>query len=120
MAYNFFPAGYQPYQVQSNAQNSLIWVTGEVGAKSYPVAPNSSVALWDSEANVVYIKSADASGMPSVKVLDYTVRTDSPKTAEIQPQSDFVTHGELSAIREEIDAIKAKFDEPKKEKKDGK
>lgn len=120
MAYNFFPTGYQPYFQNGNNQSGLTWVTGETAAKSYPVAPNSAVALWDSEANVVYIKSADASGMPSVKVLDYTVRTDSPKTAEIQPQSDFVTHEELSAIREEIDAIKAKFDEPKKEKKDGK
>ena len=61
MAYNnYFPAGYQPYQnypMQNNAyqqmntqqqqiQNGIIWVQGEAAAKSYPVAPNSSVALY--------------------------------------------------------------------------
>lgn len=127
MAYNYFPQTYQqpvyyptqpnayttPQNVgtnQINAQNALIWVQGEGAAKSYPVAPNTSVSLWDSEANVVYIKSADASGMPSIKILDYTVRDTTARTAEIQPQADFVTHDELAAISKEIDALKAKFE----------
>lgn len=127
MAYNYFPQTYQapvyyptqPNAVQgvgnvgvgqSNTQSSLIWVQGEGAAKSYPVAPNTSVPLWDSEANVVYIKSADASGMPSIKILDYTVRDNAPRTAEIQPQSNFVTRNELADVQKEIDALKAKFE----------
>ena len=78
MAYfNGFPATYQPvYPVQQtqNQQNSIIWVQGEAGAKSYMVAPNSTVTLWDSENQTIYLKSADASGMPSIKTLDYTIR----------------------------------------------
>lgn len=123
MAYNYFPTNYQPFPTQGNAyppaqigtpqpntQSALIWVQGEGAAKSYPVAPNTSVPLWDSESNVVYIKSADASGMPSIKILDYTVRDNAARTAEIQPQTDFVTHDELAAISKEIDALKAKFE----------
>lgn len=120
MAYPYYP--YYPMQNnafqnvgsvaanQPNAQNTLIWVQGINAAKSYPVAPNTSVPLFDSEANVVYIKSADASGMPSIKTLDYTVRDNAPRTAEIQPQSDFVTRNELADMQKEIDALKAKFE----------
>ena len=132
MAFNYFPTGYQPYQMQGTQMSfanqpqqngsGLIWVQGEGAAKSYPIAPNTSVPLWDSEANVVYIKSADAAGMPSIKVLDYTVRGDSSKQAEIKAQSDFVTHDELADIQRELNALKAKFERgsEKRGKNDGK
>lgn len=126
MAYNYFPQTYQTpiyYPTQSNAfqsvgsvganqqQNSFVqWVQGENAAKSFPVAPNTSVPLFDSEANVIYIKSADASGMPSIKILDYTVRDNAPKRAETAPQTDFVTHNELADLQREIDSLKAKFE----------
>lgn len=117
MAYNFFPTGYQypqtnyPQSNYQNAQNSgVIWVQGEGAAKSYPVAPNTSLALWDAEANVIYIKSADMSGMPSIKILDYTIRDNAPKSAEIQPVADFATKDDVIALHKEIDALKAKFD----------
>ena len=122
MAYNnYFPTGYQPmyqpnYPTQMNAgsaqtttQNPLIWVQGEAAAKSYPIAPNTSVPLFDSEANVIYIKSADMSGMPSIKILDYTVRNNAPHKADIQPGGDFATKDDLASIQKEIDALKAKF-----------
>ena len=123
MAYNnYFPTGYQPiYQPnayptqtnvgsnQSNTQNLLIWVQGEAAAKSYPIAPNTSVPLFDSEANVIYIKSADMSGMPSIKILDYTVRENTPQKADIQPVADYATKDDLASIQKEIDALKAKF-----------
>lgn len=53
----------QPVQQQQN-NNGILWVSGEVGAKSYLVAPGTSVLLMDSESEKFYIKSTDASGMP--------------------------------------------------------
>lgn len=131
MAYNnYFPAGYQPaYYPQQNQQasqpqnNGIIWVQGEAAAKSYPVAPNSSVPLWDSEADVIYIKSADMSGMPSLKILDYTMRNATPRSADISPQSGFATKDDISHLEEELNALKAKFErmgDRRKEKSDGK
>ena len=72
---NGYPASYQYFQptYQQN-NNSIIWVQGEAGAKSYLVAPNTTVQLWDSESQTIYLKSADASGMPTIKILDYTIR----------------------------------------------
>lgn len=130
MAYPYYP--YYPTQNnafqsvgnvgmnQPNVQSSLIWVQGINAAKSYPVAPNTSVPLFDSEANVVYIKSADASGMPSIKILDYNVRDNEPRKAESAPQMDFVTHNELADIQKEIDALKAKFERTADKRNGGK
>ena len=129
MAYNYFPQNYQTpvyyppqqtNQFQNGTSSNLIWVQGEGAAKSYPIAPNSSVPLWDSEANVIYIKSADASGMPNIKILDYTVRDNTARTAEIKPQGDFVTHNELADMQKEIDALKAKFERNTEKRNGGK
>ena len=137
MAYNsYFPAGYQPLyypqqtqmqsQPQSQMNNGIIWVQGEASAKSYPIAPNSSVPLWDSEANVIYIKSADMSGMPSIKILDYTMRDIAPKSPEIQAQSEFATKNDISILEKEISSLKSKFErmsgtaDKRKERTDGK
>ena len=123
MAYNNFgfPVNYQPMQMyqhpmaqqmQQPQQNvsGLIWVQGEGAAKSYLVAPNTTVALFDNESQTIYIKSADASGMPSIKVLDYTLR-DSAPARQITGKDNFATKEEVSAIREELDSLMAKFNE---------
>ena len=105
-----FPATYQPmvpqYQApvmqtqQQAPQNGLIWVQGEQAAKSYLVAPNSTVQLWDSEEKVIYLKSADASGMPSMKILDYTIRGDA--NTAVAPVAEYATKDDLRALEEKI------------------
>jgi len=135
MAYNnYFPYGYQPFNyqqtppynpqsgaipadygqgltntrnVQNNAANPLIWVQGEAGAKAYPVAPNTTVCLWDSESQTVYLKTADQAGMPSMKILDYTVREDGKRNDVLQKSpavdlSGYVTREEFERRFAEI------------------
>ena len=85
--------------------NSMIWVQGEAGAKSYLISPNTTVPLWDSEAQSIYLKTSDASGMPSMKILDYSIREQSktPSQALQAPQNvDYVTHEELERFKGEI------------------
>ena len=116
--------GYYPYYAQnssltpnfasftqnqpSNMQNNgIIWVQGEAGAKSYLVAPNTTVQLWDSEAQTIYLKSADASGMPSIKTLDYTVRdrVQGEIRHENAPKVEFVTREEFDALKRQIEGL---------------
>ena len=111
MAYNYgFPATYQPMypqpvqQAPQNQQTGLIWVQGEAAAKSYMVAPGNTVQLWDSEEKVIYLKSADASGMPSMKILDYTIRGDS----QAVPEQEYATKDELRALEDKIREISAR------------
>lgn len=126
MAYNNgFPMGYaQMYpqmasftqqsqmQMQQQQQSNLIGVQGEAGAKSYLVSPNTTVPLWDSENHIIYLKSADASGMPSMKILDYTIRDNSnlPANAPVNDGPEYATKNEVETIkddlRKDIDMIK--------------
>lgn len=91
----------QPVQQENTG---IIWVQGEAGAKAYLVAPGNTVQLWDSESQTIYLKSADMSGMPSMRVLDYTERTaptpmrQNQKTAQNVDLSGFVTRDELEEI----------------------
>lgn len=125
MAYNnFYPGGYQPqfYPVNTQMQNAqvsqamsgspnngIIWIQGEAGAKSYLVAPNTTVQLWDSESPTIYLKSADASGMPSIKTLDYTIREKAQATESHENASkvEFVTRDEFEALKSKIEALTA-------------
>lgn len=118
MAYNnIFPTTYQPmsYAPQAPvqqvpvqtapAQNGpMIWVQGEASAKSYLLAPNTTLPLWDSENQVIYLKSTDASGMPSMKVLDYTIRdTDAAHVpAVVASEEDYVTQEEFKKFEKSI------------------
>lgn len=128
--YNGFPATYQPIYPQyqqpimqnQNQQNGVIWVQGEAGAKSYLVAPNNTVQLWDSESQTIYLKSADASGMPSMKVLDYTIRDLAKNTPSAQSAvsadkiSDYATKDDLRGVSEQITALRDRVDSLSKQK----
>ena len=95
------PQQQMQYNNQQN-QSGPIWVSGEAGAKAYLVAPNTTVQLWDSGENVVYIKSADSSGMPSMKILDYTIRDSGSQRSDSQENENFATKKELRALEEKI------------------
>ena len=122
MAYGF-PATYPQYypqyqqagtQMSSPQQNNgMIWIQGVESAKAFQVAPNSTVVLWDSEQQCCYIKSADASGMPSMRILDYTIRSEAPRTAQnalYGNNTDIPTRQDLNAMQGQIDALKEQIE----------
>ena len=101
------PAISVPANSPNNNNNGIIWVQGEAGAKSYLVAPNSTVQLWDSEAQTIYLKSADTSGMPSMKILDYTIRAQEGSQKPLQGTEsvagvEYATKDDLRALKGEI------------------
>lgn len=97
----------QPIQPKSNR----IWVQGEESAKSYNVAPNTVMDLWDSESQTIYIKSADIYGKPSMQIIDYTIRgTNTPTTPNFAPNSDFVTKDDILSIEDRINALEGKLE----------
>lgn len=115
----YYPQQFQPQMPQQPAQqnSSIIWVQGEAGAKSYLVAPNTTVQLWDSESQCIYLKSADASGMPSMKILDYTIRNQTPVNAPVGASpaptintQDFALRTDLDALAGQINALRAEID----------
>jgi hypothetical protein len=94
----------QPQQPQRQPGSDFIWVQGEAGAKAYLVAPGSTVILWDSESPTIYIKSADATGMPNMKVLEFTERTEAAH--KCQCAGRYVTAEQFNELKAEFEKLK--------------
>lgn len=101
--------------MQGQPTNDFLWVLNENEATSYPVAPNNTVILWDKNLPTVYIKSVNAQGVPSMRVLDFTERT---ATAPKQPVSgpfgsanNFVTIDGFNALEAKFAALEDKVEE---------
>ena len=98
----------QPVQQNPIAQGGVQWVSGEQEARGYLIAPNSAVALWDSTAPTVYLKQADASGKPTLKIYDLVERAEAPRTAPQEKGVEFVTRKEFDALAALVGEIKGK------------
>lgn len=112
----------QPVQpipmVQPTQPNDMIWVLSEVEAQSYPVAPNNSVILWDKNNDVVYIKSVNMQGVPSMRILDYKERTaenanKGSEKHECQCGNKFVSIDKFEALQGEFKALRGELEELK-------
>lgn len=95
----------------------LLWVSGEIGAKSYLVAPNSTVLLMDSDAQRFYLKSADNAGMPSLRIFEYNEVVNAPQNAPQAPNWDekvldgkYVTRDEYEGLKSHYDKILERLD----------
>lgn len=100
------------------ALKAMVWVSGESEAMAYLVAPNSAVALWDSNAPTIYLKQADASGKPSIKVYDLVERTSGARTAQSPQGVEFATKADLEALAARVDALAAPKTTAKKNAKE--
>lgn len=90
----------QPMAAPTNNQG-ILWVQGETGAKSYLVAPGSCVLLMDSDDTVFYLKTADQSGMPSLRTFKYSEIT-GQKSFDKTGQNNFVNREEFENFKNNI------------------
>ena len=104
------PAPMHMQPTQMSVTNDMIWVLNRNEADSYPVAPNNSGVLWDKSNPTIYVKSVNASGMPSMRVLDFTERSDnSQNNGENALKEHKCTCGDNFVTKEEFNALKGKF-----------
>ena len=108
----------QPMQqapMQTQPTNDFLWVLNENEATSYPVAPNNTVTLWDKNLPTIYIKSVNAHGVPSIRILDFTERlANAPKTLytpSFSSDNNFVTIDSFNALKGDVEALRGKLDE---------
>lgn len=90
------------------AQGGVQWVSGEQEARNWMIAPNAAVALWDSSAPTVYLKQADASGKPSLKIYDLVEQAETPAGAQQIKPAEFVTRKEFDALAAIVGEMKGK------------
>lgn len=109
-------SAYQMPQVQQSyapaqppMQSNIIGVDGEIGAKAFNI-PNGStgpIALWDTNDNIIYMRTFNAAGMPlPLKKLRYTEEEPVPllpaQSGATVDTSQFVTKSDLEQLRNEI------------------
>ena len=108
----------QPMQqapMQAQPANDFLWVLGQTEAEGYPVAPNNTVTLWDKNLPTIYIKSVNAQGVPSMRVLDFVERTSATPTPPVgtsfNSHNNFVTLDSFNALKGDVEALRGKLDE---------
>lgn len=99
-----------PQMPQQQVNQGLLWVSGEVGAKSYLVAPNSTVLLMDSDSSRFYLKSADNAGMPNLRIFEYTEVTGTPQNAPQATNTDLKDLDSKYVKREEYEGLKRQYE----------
>lgn len=90
------------------ATGGVQWVSSEQEARGYLIAPNSAVALWDSTDPTVYLKQADASGKPTLKIYDLVERAETAPNAPQKPGVEFVTREEFDRLAALVGELKGK------------
>ena len=95
--YNQFPQ--QLNQPQMTTQN-LIRVNGIDGAKAYQMPANSTVALFDNNEDIMYIKTTDGAGFPAIRTFAFNEVV--ANTNPIQDTADYVTRDEFNKLKEEL------------------
>lgn len=92
--------GY-PYQYQPLTRQQLIRVNGIDGARAYTMQPNSTVALFDGNCDVMYIKSTDGAGFGNIRAFRFEQIVEKPTE-----KADYVTRKEYDELKEAIENVK--------------
>ena len=104
-----------PFMQTQPTNDIMLFVLNENEASAYPVAPNASVVLWDKNNKTFYIKTANAQGIPSMQIYDFTERTEThentPKTHECKCGDKFATKEQFDGLKSDFESLTAKFEE---------
>ena len=99
----------------SNTQNvalntNIIWVQGASGERGYIVPNGNTVVLFDSEDQVIYIKSVDMNGKPSMAILDYQERDQVNHKSDKSTDVEYATKTQVDELSNHYSSIAEKLD----------
>ncbi len=87
-------------------KQEVIQVSGRNGAEMFQMGPNSSVLLLDTTAPMIWLKTTDGAGYPTITAYDIALQQE-PKPVD------------LSAIEERLLKLEEKLNEQSKSDTDG-
>ena len=104
---SLMPQQNQYYNPQMNNQQiypqvqtqNLIRVNGIEGAKAYQMSANSIVSLFDANEDIMYIKSTDGAGFPSIRTFSFTEVKEENKPAQ---KVDYISREEFEEFKKEL------------------
>lgn len=91
------PMNNQPFP-QQITQN-LIRVNGIEGAKAYQMSANSTVALFDTNEDIMYVKTTDGAGFPSIRTFSFTEVKEDTKATQ---NTDYISRQEFEDFKKEL------------------
>lgn len=96
----FYPQSMNNQQIipQEQPQN-LIRVNGIDGAKAYQMPANSTVSLFDSNEDIMYIKNTDGAGFPGIRMFRFEEIKETTKSEEKQ---DYISREEFEEFKKEL------------------
>lgn len=101
--------------MQTQPTNDMLFVLNENEASAYPVAPNNSVVLWDKNNKTFYIKTANAQGIPSMQIYDFTERVEKAQNESVKHEckcgDKFVTKEQFEGLKGDFERLTAKVEE---------
>ena len=86
----------QPYVPQEPPQ-TLIRVNGIEGAKAYQMSANSTVALFDTNEDIMYVKSTDGAGFPSIRTF-----SEIKESTKATQTTDYISRQEFEDFKKEL------------------
>ena len=90
----------------TQAQVSNVWIYSEAEVAGYPVAPNNAVRRWSANEPVFYLKWADATGKPSVKIYDIVERDNNTLSSQSKASEQAEEYAKKSDLATVVDAVK--------------
>lgn len=87
-------------QIQQPQPQALTWVTGIEGAKAYQMPANSTVSLFDKNDDLMYIKSTDGAGFPTIRTFKFYEETE--KESKTISVDDYVSKTEFETFKKEV------------------
>lgn len=86
--------------IPMNNSLMLTRVTGLEGAKAYQMPANSTVALFDNNEDLMYIKTTDGAGFPTIRTFAFNEIVANNNT--VPENVDYVTRDEFNKLKEEL------------------
>lgn len=104
-AFNPNPYG-QPQQAPQT--NTYAFVNGIEGAKSFPMGPNQTVMLMDSDQPIAYMKQSNNMGQATIKYFRLVETSEAELRVSAQkqaPSPEYATKAELDALARKIEEL---------------
>ena len=95
----------QQNMFQLSGVDLVVPVKGIEGAKAYPLGPNCRAPLFDDSEDILYVKTTDANGFPSIKAYDLSERVlideNSPSAVSLNDIRQLIRE-ELMNVKEDL------------------
>lgn len=105
-----FGFGNQYNQPQPQPQpqaNTYAFVNGIEGAKSFPMGPNQTVMLMDSDNPIAYMKQSNAMGQASIKYFKLVETSEAELKGSAKPAVEYVSRSDFDALRKQVEELLA-------------